>query len=549
MRFTLKKLLCASVVATSILSVNNALANKVETVKSTTTHCNKTEVPYVPGWPQQHIAMGNLTDGTSSALASIQAANVPVNTLFKYAGPNGGGDRGKLVYPTITQEIIDQTAALNTNALPTMVVYTAEMSGGTNYCDFANSSDHPTIPCNEDVQQNLDKHLVNLALLAQMLHQANNGGSIVLNPDLLGQITQNKLETTLDKMTIPVQHAINVAAYVLQATPHLKLPLPNTDPSKPVQYKTFDGTLYSDYQWILANVYGGKDYWDAGFTDLMPALVNAAFTEAEAKAATTPPGVPTFANTFAGWVQANNWLIQNYGGSNVSYGWLENVWSPGTANWIHQGKMSDDAINTAYTQPVMSVLQKYNVYDGAYRPSYIAFDKYERDVVPSAVNNYLFNQNDWHNYLTAAKQVSEQTANDGNATPVMLFQIPGGHVLTQQNAPASMFEHISTAPDYIFGDSYLDKNLSGAININETGLGGGYLDYTLPSNYNCNGCNIKQYLTMDQQDWTQKHINNLIDSHVFAVLWGGGTGPTTSMTNYPVDDQGWLANKINQYDN
>lgn len=507
----------------------------------------KAGIPKVPGWPNTHIAMGNLTDGTSGTLKTIQAAQIPVDSVFKYAGTNGGGDRGRLIYPTVTNEIIHQAQALGDNTVPTMVVYTAQMSGGTNFCDFVNAANHPSIPCDETSSNTLDKHMVNLALLAQMLGNSNRAGSIVLNPDLFGQITQNNLSSQLDSMHISVQQAVNTAYRVATAMPNLTMQIKYS--SGKIEPHTFSNTtLYQDYQWLFANVYNSSDYWDAGFGDYMTQLLDAAFTSALSKANDKPAEVPTFTNNFSGWIQANNWLIKEFGGDQISYGWLENMWAPKSGNWIHNGKMTSAQIEATYTTPVMAILNKYKVYNGTYRPSYIAFDKYEKDVIPGAVSDWLYNQNDWSNYLQAVTQVSDQTGMNNQPTPVMLFQIPGGHILSKDNDPANMAEHISTAPDFIFGDTQLGDNLAGAADVNEPALNGNYLNYALPSNYNCNGCTVKQYLTVDKQNWTEPHTSALLSAHVFSVLWGGGTGPTTSMTSYPVDDHGWMASKIAHYE-
>lgn len=66
--------------------------------------------------------------------------------------------------------------------------------------------------------------------------------------------------------------------------------------------------------------------------------------------------------------------------------------------------------------------------------------------------------------------------------------------------------------------------------------------------YNCSGkqCQLPNYLKMNNYNWHQKHLQQAQKSHIFAIMWGGGS--TTSVGHYPTYDGGWLGNKINNYE-
>lgn len=109
--------------------------------------------------------------------------------------------------------------------------------------------------------------------------------------------------------------------------------------------------------------------------------------------------------------------------------------------------------------------------------------------------------------------------------PVMLWQIPGGH-LQIQGGIDTRESHGSTAPNYFFGDGWLEPDLSN-------------LKAYIPQE-------TKDYLLQDGYDWTSS--NNMLkarESNVFPILWGGGN--TTSVGKFPSDDGGWLSEKVLEY--
>ena len=122
----------------------------------------------------------------------------------------------------------------------------------------------------------------------------------------------------------------------------------------------------------------------------------------------------------------------------------------------------------------------------------------------------------------------------------MLWQIPSGH-LQLTNGIDTRDNHAATAPDYFFGDTQLDAGLT---NIKS------YIQaITLPAGvYNCQdeGCQMNNYLTMHGYTWHHSNMHKAKNSHVFPILWGGGS--TTNVGSGRLDDDGWLKDKVNAYE-
>lgn len=486
-------------------------------------------LPKVAGWDATRISMGNLTaDGgiTGEGLASRSSA---IDAIFKYAGSNGGGDRGLLQYPEWTGYTADEAQQLSSttkHVVPVMVAYTAQMSGGTNFADIDN-------------QANIEKHLANLAMTAFVLKNKVDAssskltsGSIVLNPDLIGMIAQNKLQA-------------QIAAAMSAASPAINI-----------------GTAVARALCVIAQNPTDQASYEAAFDS----------STCEAKTAADLPANIEFTNDFAGWVAANNYIVHTAGNNKVTYGWVMNLWSAnpatpnehcasGSATWVHHITTTDATdratqVQACYSTNNESVLNQYNFYDtngeapnkspSNPKPQYIAFDKYEADVIPAALGlGYLFNQSDWENYYLALQQISNYLDNV-KGLPVMVFQLPGGHIRTEDDVDTRP-GNISTAPDYIFGNNALKADFSGAVNV--PGVSTGYLTLAIADQtYNCgDNCTVESYLSANNQNWTLTHLKTLLDSHVFAILWGGGTGPTTSIASYPTNDGGWLYQHILDY--
>ncbi len=441
----------------------------------------------VKGWPA-YIAMGAVTGGFKD-----DHANRPVDALFKYAGDGGNGDRGSIKYPIYTKNISSMTQELkadyNKNVLPVMVVYTAEMSGGTNFGDLHD-------------YDNLTMHFINLIHTCKILQGTKSTdnpypGSIVLNPDLLGMVQQNNLLGSIDSQAIRVQDALYKAIHCVEDKVDY-----NGSMMNPLEiFAELRQDAWSD--WDIKNT------WEQLIqNDIFPFSSETAIT-----------GIPSFSNDFKGWIQATNFVIKHYS-PDVTFGWQENLWSRGSAQWIHRD-YTEDEIKDTICSGTIDLWSELDIYSGQYKPDFIVFDKYERDPIPDFITNWLFNDRDWDNYLEYVKQISISLGD----IPVMLWQLPGGHLQIDGDVDTRT-SNGATAPVYFFGDENLDINLT---NLKS------YISQS-----------VKDYLTENGYDWRQQgNLQKALECNVFAMLWGGGS--TTSVGTYPSDDGGWLSNKINNY--
>ena len=477
----------------------------------------------VAGWPD-YIAMGAVTDGAGSQ----EISGRKVDAIFKYAGSGGNGDPGVITLPIFTEEtmnVANLAAQNNQHAVkPVMVVYTAQMSGGAAFTDFS------------DANNVLTKHFINLMLYAKMLETAkakgDNVGSIILNPDLFGELQQNHLYNAATHQVggmskIAVNEALQ-KAYWFVNTPHDWTLKPNYGAAFTVKNETplrvFQDAVAGKYKkYNIYSTWGIKTQWESQSSlilDKAPSNLHA--------------NIPNFEESFNGWVQATNWAVQS-SAPDVTFGWQENVWNVGSANWVHKDYTTDE-IKTNISDPTHKILHEIGVFDGQYKPDFLVFDKYEMDGNAAKGVGYLWNARDWDHYMTYVAQLSQGFDN----IPVMLWQIPGGHLQTTAETDNTSGIY-STAPDYFFGDKTLETrpdlgNVKSDI-----------LNATLPGGGIYSSSTVGSYLTQDNYDWQQSNLEKAKNSNVFAILWGGGN--TTSVGTFPNkgDNDKWLAAKVNAY--
>lgn len=493
----------------------------------------------VAGWPN-YLAMGTVTDANTTNNGGLSGR--PVDSIFKYGGDGGNGDPGKIVFPIYTMNTIAVAGSLTKeygkHVMPTMVDYTAEMSGGTAYKDFGYDQPSAGAPLVYQGESIPAMHFVNLMLDAQTLQQSKSTdnaypGSIIINPDLLGMVQQQKLFAnggTLSTLNIPVNKSLQEAVcFMKRKFGPTDFTLSNgetvtvaggTPMEMAVQLRN-SGKVWS--YWDIKSVWEDKavNVW-------YPSCVSNSDVGAT---------IPTFVNSFKGWIQATNWAIK-YFGPDVTFGWQENVWAVDSANWIHQLNTSQ-AIQSNISDPIVSLWKDMEVYNGKYKPDFLVFDRYEMDDSAAYGVGYWYNARDWNNYLTFVQQISSGLGNQ----PVMLWQIPGGHIQTQAEVVANpSYQRASTAPGYFFGQSELSADLSNMADyLKQISLNSSY--------YNCTGtgCQMTNYMTMNNYNWSKDNGNLKLaaNANVFAILWGGGQ--TQSVGTFPINDNGWLANKIKTY--
>jgi hypothetical protein len=288
--------------------------------------------------------------------------------------------------------------------------------------------------------------------------------------------------------------------------------------------RSFDGSSCLDDLW--------QTYEDdeSGFNTAFAPVLSACLAHPE-----TPIALPTFEDNFSGYTLAMNWLLETYGDSTVTYGWHMNITAPpeGMA-WIYNDLNSIQIMNT-FTAPVLETLEATAYGDPAWMPDFLAFDKYGADDTQVGSGYpYFYNARDWDNYLTAVQQTSIELGN----LPIMLWQIPGGHI-QYEGDPFADAAHISSFATYLFGDANLRTDLSNAINLS------GDIHHCAPA------CDAIGYLRMHDYDWNASDkIAAVINANVFAIHWMCYTLPTVGIyvDHYgPLDDKGWLSNKVASY--
>lgn len=492
----------------------------------------------VAGWPN-YLAMGAVTDANTANNGGLSGR--PVDAIFKYGGDGGNGDPGRIVFPIYTLNAIAVAGSLTKESgkhvMPTMVDYTAEMSGGTAYKDFGYDQPSAGAALVYQGESIPAMHFVNLMLDAQTLQQSKSAdnsypGSIIINPDLLGMIQQQNLFANggpLSTLNIPVNKSLQQATCFMKrkfGPTSFALPSGDTVTVSGTPMEMAAALRNSGKVWSYWDI---KSVWeDKAVSIWYPSCV------ANSDVGVT---IPTFADSFKGWIQATNWAIK-YFGADVTFGWQENVWAVNSANWIHQLN-SSQSIQSSISDPIVSLWKALEVYNGKYKPDFLVFDRYEMDDTAAYGSGYWYNARDWNNYLTFVQQISSGLGNQ----PVMLWQIPGGHIQTQAEVVANpSYLRASTAPGYFFGQPELSADLSNMADyLKQITLNSSY--------YNCSGtgCQMINYMTMNGYNWSKDNGNLKVAAaaNVFAILWGGGS--TQSVGTFPINDNGWLANKIINY--
>jgi hypothetical protein len=445
----------------------------------------------VPGWPN-YLAHGTVTQPGPAQDAGLQAA--PVDAIFKYSGDDGAGDRG-LLYAnnpfllnatkgTIAQarrlEKYDQTAynLPGFTVMPVMIHYTANGSGGgtvgaaPDYLDSANLRIH---------YRNLIREVKTMLDSQNATHPFP--GTFILSPDLLGALQQ--------------------------------------DFSSQQTMQPYD---YNNPTVFTVNVFRSKVF------------VNQKLKEAfQQEGFSVPANIPVFLDSLKGYFQSLNYLIHTIGQNKILFGWQENLWSIGSANWIH----TPTTAASAAQQVVTFLRDQVGVFEGPYKPDFLAIDRYERDCFsPGTSGSYAYNAAKWKKTVDYGGAIAKAFN-----LPLMLWQFPGGH-LVHKDSTVNQYDlanHSSACGSYFLGEPSIGTNLN---NINAT-----QLNIAIPpGNYN-GASTVGALLAQDNgYDWGQSQLENVANNNnVFAILWGGGS--TTSISNIGTNgyDDGWLAGKLRKY--
>jgi hypothetical protein len=615
-RRTATALLCSAILAGASGAMSSAIAGGTVTV---------------PGWPA-YLAMGGIGGPdvspltASSTNGSDDFQGKPVDVIFKYAGAWGDGDPGIIDAPMNALQMtgdLTTLSGINNHATRVAIVeYTYNLSGELQPYDFSNSSaaqpattlePHGYASYAYDNTNYLSglyimpKHFITLGLDAQALDSepvTYNGssyyGTLILDPDMLGTIQQQSYTSTVNT-ALPagaVDTAVDQALCFLTTThSYQNESAPNG--AGPVYVgKTYNGTPLQILQAMLNDGYptwslnGPEDgFWPVSPNNIIYALSAQGFPEStgnESVVATwfdsclsnpaynhTTYQRPTFAAGLDGWIQANNWMIRTFSTKgHVTFGWHENMWTVTGGFWL-DADLTSSQIATNYSTPVTTFLQanapsaisSSAPLGATYAPDYFVFDRYEYDDSAAPGAGTLYNARSWDNYLAGIGQISTNF----NNIPVMMWQIPGGHIPNTTETQPEFYNSqvgasdgyvFSTAPVYFFGDSNLTANLSNIIMgtpTSNTNLAVGAYSMTAicgSTEYNCVAgvTDYQQYLLsyqgqLNNFNWSQDNgkLAKAAANNVFAILWGGGNTTNVIKNFNNPDDNGWLANKIITY--
>ena len=478
----------------------------------------------VKGWGDK-LEMGTVLIPEASKDQLV--ADSGLKTIFKYAGDGGDGDPGAIYfgtkwgnafYPEATKKIFDlaQRVAVRgstssgpltkvrTDLHPVMVVYTAQLSGGPT----AVQQDLLDIPAGASAGDTefLRDHYANLIIETALMlgyKTASNPypGSLVMNPDMLGALQQGNVVNGMLRNADGSWVKVNVRAKLQNA----------------IDY------VYAKQASAAA----------AGYNLVLPA---------------NKPVLPAdLTDDIKGWFQSQNWVVKTFGQDAIGFGWQLNLWAQGSSFWVHgmggdkNKPHSEDSIWSESAGQVAAFLDFVGVYKGNYVPDFVVFDRYEFDDFREAARNinYAYDAQDWANYLTFVKQVSDYLQR-----PAMLWQIPASHLLTTGEAvPSSNYIalHSGTGGSYFMGDPLLGV---GAVNAAASMK-------SIPLNgqpYYAGKTNVGDWLSLNPSyDWTYDQLQRAINSNVFSILWGGGNTTGVIETANTGNDGGWMLGRVQGY--
>lgn len=441
----------------------------------------------VKGFPT-YVSHGTITSASPTHDENLKASELDV--IFKYSGEGGDGDRGKIPPMFATINTIEQARRLEAfqaprKIMPLFVHYTANASGGGSkeaLKDLGIDLDNDT-DINND---NMILHYRNLIQEIKVILSYEDAdhlfpGSFIISPDMLGAIQQD--------------------------------------------VSAGNGT---DHNILTRKIDVNDD-------------IRVAFEEEFGVGHINTTSLPSFNDDLKGYFQSINYIIKIIGECKIPFGYQENIWAAGSAHWIY-----DDAgeFDTAENQAtlVSTFLNSLELYTGPWKPDFIVFDRYERDCFGSAgIRDYAFTAKHWNRFLDFCERIAIGIGD----VPIMLWQIPGGHMPSTSETLTNydVAEHSSAAATFFFGDSNIGTNLTNIIpEVRNIPFPTSSRQYGISKT-------VGDLLVRDNNyDWSTSNLPRVADMNVFSILWGGGqtTGIASIGTNGDGDD-GWMARKVNEY--
>lgn len=170
----------------------------------------------------------------------------------------------------------------------------------------------------------------------------------------------------------------------------------------------------------------------------------------------TLPEVPSdITEDLKGYIYAVNWLTRTIA-ADVTFGWQVNLWGidGGGSQWIYN--KTPDTKHAA--KQIANFINIFKVYSGAYKPDFLAIDRYEADdfTKRSYMNSYCYGPKEWEAYFDFCADLSAELK-----LGVMPWQIPASRTPLVSDSVNKDFDsqHWGTAGTYILGDQDLGKDI------------------------------------------------------------------------------------------
>ncbi|GGO66553.1 chitinase N-terminal domain-containing protein [Bowmanella pacifica] len=441
---------------------------------------------FVKGWPNT-LAMGTVVDNDPADNAALAASKV--NAIYQYAGD---GIRGQLLTPDATRQTISQARQVGNEVRPVLVATTANASigadlGSEDILTYANLVGHY-------------RNLIRQAAQMQLAKDANHPypATLLLNSELLGQWFEARNDFT--------------TLFGSQG---------NWTPVQVVQAIQEAISLDSGYQL--------QD--SSGSLQSLGSLYNLSSLQTEAAS--------LLSDDLKGWIQSQHFILKRFS-PDVPFAWIVNLEGPANAAALRAAYSGMQAVWNGAAEPMAAFIHELGLFDNAnLRPDFLAFDKGNDDgFSPSGKIYHSFGPRQWENYLNYVRQIS-----DYFAVPAMLWQLPGGHLATNNENIGNydLVNHSASAGSYFMGDKNIGTNLSA--------IRPAVLNIALDANTYENASSVSTLLGQESNhDWGVSRLRHAAFANVFAILWGSPTS-TAVVPLGTNNDNNWLKDKIIAYQN
>lgn len=443
-----------------------------------------------PGMPQ-HVALGSVSEDTTNQLDYWKSfgtglANRRVDIRYIYV--NGGPVTGWRTWTTAPGDRVRRyiRESRKLGFIPCFVHYNVPDGGES----FTTDSEHL------GSASYMQAYWKDLALFLAICREETTDGwpvMVIYEPDLLGYMAQNGIQPT-------------AASW------------PATG-GQPVQVQQ----AYTTAGWDGAAILGATD--------------------------------PTFPNTLRGFVEAVNYLTHREL-PNAQFGWQFNLWASPFGGWttpmpgkgiVHLTDSGTFATQVQKVRDEARAISQFYVACGVatHGATLVSIDKYGLDAGAEygaasnpAASTWFWNMDHWNNYLAFVGQMHAVSG-----LPVVLWQLPVGHVNTTAEVPAAggafptldntSRHYEDSAPDYFLGDIFDAGARAAHFASNKwadarLGSSGGMLAWGA-------------------------HVTEARDAGVTAMLFGPGVGDSTA--NIPASgtfdaagtDGGWFMQRAQRY--